>query len=482
MKLLRKDDTLGEYHLNELCITLSPDTFLFGEKGFLINKYTKEKQNELLSTFLHEYYHYIHNFSTISGFRTFFLFQDLLSLFSNVVSPSGIVKSNILKNSNFKKNYNEITAEWKFTQGDYKLSPSINKNGVLDIKILNIKETIENRTYFSTHISRENIALELEITDSEKTKYNYSINLGESIIDEGICYEIDRLIALKIDFDKKIITKLNNAPLFPYLLLNKIGEYLVPSGIESYPLIACAKLALLTTNPGKCLVQTLKDFNKLKSMIKNDDDILNHLWKQIKDHFNQVVNVILTNDLPNLNERHKNRGLLEIAIQYISDLYSDLLSRRQKNPFFDITPYRYNACNFLDLSDLINSIIPCAVLQKQNGDFNTLMRDSLYTFTPKEISVYAGYRINELIRPLQSQLHYLRLHLGNTFFVESSVDSNNYCPFYTCCDLPFRKESNTVCKYEPWKNYRSNDETCWYGTAVASVIGLVNVYEIKRRN
>src|SRR5438309_1293150 len=76
---------LGSYTPHEFCIEMSAEHPLVDAKQSRIHPIPAET----LSTFVHEYIHYLQNVSTVSGFAGYHATQQLLALFSATVDKTG---------------------------------------------------------------------------------------------------------------------------------------------------------------------------------------------------------------------------------------------------------------------------------------------------------------------------------------------------------------------------------------------------------
>ena len=80
-KMVRKSYDSPFYLPNHFIICLDSETpFLVFEADE-----TNRQDNKFLSIFVHEYWHYLHNITTVSGFKSFAFTQHLLYLFSETI-------------------------------------------------------------------------------------------------------------------------------------------------------------------------------------------------------------------------------------------------------------------------------------------------------------------------------------------------------------------------------------------------------------
>ena len=70
--------------------------------------------------------------------------------------------------------------------------------------------------------------------------------------------------------------------------------------------------------------------------------------------------------------------------------------------------------------------------------------------------------------------HYQKAHwLKSTKEIEKIEKSK--CPFFSCCNLSYRKTHEKICAEKPWRifevSFNSDKQYCWYGQAVGEFKG-----------
>ncbi len=481
MRLNRKDNTAGIYHTNQFCITLPPMTTMFDESGLIFNALQTISDKKTYSSFVHEYFHYVHNLSTVSGFMTFLIFQSLLSEFWKCLREDGSSKGSNDFSDDDNRIFRELINELTFYNGDVEPIGITADDNIVEMNVINITETSKARKIYGKDIIRDIIIIKFHVKfDTGQTK-DIDFQLGDAAIDEGLAYEIDRFVAAEID-DKGRSSITDDAPPFPYSVLRILSEHLVPSGMPIISRLACAKLSLLSVNPAKMLIMLLKDYEKIKGVdgFDKENQILSKLWANAQEGATQAINTIINTEIPGFLEMHEGRGIIEDSIKALSDLYKKLLQARLKDPFYDLKPFDKNNCDIPQLTAFMKNVAPCSVIQQRKGCHSKLERDILLSFTPEYRSP-KGYSLNNVLSPLHAQMHFLLQHLSISNFEESVRHRRNCCPFYTSCNLPNRKKKASLCLREPWKTYKSKNDNCWYGTAVASTLGKTQVLSIKNQ-
>lgn len=460
----RRHIELGSYSPHELCIEMSAEHALVDVNGNRV-----DPPAETLSTFVHEYFHYLQNVSTVSGFAGYHAMQQLLALFSHTVDGSGkSAGSSTLGGENIRR-LRELVGYLDFLDGD--AGP---ENAELK-RVTNAKKT-ERELPFGKGVARlSEVTVECEVQTAEGSTERRKLQLGLCAIEEGLAYEIDRVVAT-VDGGSAS----QNAPSFPYLILRCLGEYFSP-GIDRYSLVACGVLSLLTNDPAGALVDALRDLGERRSQGAEASEALAHVQESLRESRVRAISAVLE-DVEGLRKMHAKRGVAEGAMEHVTGTFSSLLIRRLEDPLWDVRPFAGAGLDHGGLTALLHGVEPCLVIQRlpdkddHPDDSDRPQHDFMLAFgKPGEASKNMTRR---MVPVLQCQLHYVDVHLDGDEFVPSSEVSQDdaTCPFYRSCTLQLRRDHAQACKQSPWRIYGlSKEKTCWYGAAVAATLGTVKV-------
>lgn len=463
-----KDDTLGCYYSNAFCITIGEDTKLFDRT----NPRPEIKSLDDLSIFIHEYWHYLTNISTIQGFKDFRLWQALLVPFSKTLqSPAtGEVNTSLLSSGDNVLAISLVDFIL-LTYGDTQPKECFDYSKVNDFKItnVNIYQRVINIEGTDNNVTEAILDLDI-FTNCDILKAHFS--LGSIAIQEGLAYHIDRMVSSSGNSS-------TDAPPFPYLVLSKLGSFYLGRDLSNIELTHLSTLSLLTNDPPDSLIKLFTLYSDLSLICLGVEWKMNHLWENIVKKEYECLLPLAIDDLDELKTLFVGRGLIEYAINYISDSYKYLLRKRLESPFFDLYAFTLDkSLLFRELTNITENILPCDTIQEEQGNVDDLCKDFLVSFGNQSIWNNTGFKPTDFLRTLQCQLNFIQAHLRTTGF-ESSATATDKCPFYTVCDLPIRKSNNLICKEKPWQTYNLlKGNSCWYGTAVASSIGLVTVNKL----
>jgi hypothetical protein len=463
---LHRHAELGAYTPHEFCIEMSADHPLVDETGTRVDPIPAET----LSTFVHEYFHYLQNVSTVSGFAGYHATQQLLALFSATVDKSGRSAGSACFDSTQNDKLAQIRVYLDLLEGD---------EGPDDVALESVRKVDAHRRTlpFGSGVAfLSEVTLTCDVQNSYGEHRDELVLLGLCIIEEGLAFEIDRIVA---GIDGQPVD-LDAALSFAYLVLRMLGEHLAP-GIDRRDLIACGVLALLTNDPAGILIKEIRDFGQRRAQGASRQDALAAVEEATRESRVESINIILK-DVEGLKKMHAERGMAATAMERVGEIFGVLLQQRLEDPLWDVRPFIADELDQQALTNLLESVEPCLVRQRlpdnedDPEDEDRPEHDLMLAFgkpgeATREMTKHA-------VPVLQCQVHYVTTHLPEDEFIASrDVEPEEAaCPFYRSCRLQLRRDHAKTCKDAPWEIYeRSVDNTCWYGAGVAATIGTAVV-------
>lgn len=468
-RIRRRQAAEGAYYPDAFSIRIESDPPLINPATLAM----RTDDAEDFSTFVHEYWHYLQNLTTVAGFSSFESFHDLAARFHEtlVQNADGTSVGSAALAGAHGQAVEELLEIMKARQGN-DCPDEIDPQDVDTFEVVGV--TIDDyaltRNGQQVLLGRVRLAMRVRLDDGTET--DVEMLFGQLCVEEGIAYEIDRMVA----GGGPGTPAADNAPAFPYFVLRELAQAHSAVDIHRIDLVALGTLALLTTDPAANFLDMLDDFGARRIAGETAAQAFDGIWQALRPHSEQVINLIIDHDLPSIVAAYQGRGLLEHATEYLAENYTNLLRRRLQDPFFDIHPFANNNLNRPALEQLFHQTLPCDTIQSLPGDGHVVTRDLLVTFgVPPERWARLGYRPSDFLRTLECQVDYLFAHLSNSGFL-ASADAESRCPFYTVCGLPLRRNHPAVCWEEPWRAFDpAQPHHCWYGTAVASTLGIVAV-------
>jgi hypothetical protein len=446
--------TLGLYDLHKLLIRLGPDVKLVGDD----DKPTPNPSARVLSIFAHEYFHYLHNFSTVAGFATFEIVQQLLAIFSITLDDSGVSTGNSELTVDQIGIYGDCLERLRSLYGD----PLPNFGTVISLTATGVVESKERVAGVDVHVAK--VSWRIQCMDGP---HDVESRLGYLAITEGIAYESEDMLLRQTTAPAPWAA---SVPLYPYSVLRALGTLLAPSAPRE-SLVRLAVLALCFNRPGAALATSLRRYEFERKTGASDSEALTRVLALTEEYRSACLTTIVERSLPELHAMHAGRGLGEAACKTVSRITRDLIGRRRGDPFFDLAWAQAGSVDLSAFQRLIHELVPCDIVQEHAGNEEQPRRDRLYTFGAGE-AVTDRFSGTESIGAHHAQLSMLFAHLMSAGFRESA-HARSKCPFYTSCPHDRRIQCPGDCAERPWSAFSTTEQTCWYGAAVGSTLGTV---------
>ncbi|XXY16769.1 hypothetical protein WME88_51890 [Sorangium sp. So ce216] len=399
---------------------------------------------------------------------SFVLAQQLVAALSNTMAPDGTSRGSAALSQDQAEALHQRLALNNFIEGSFDASPPPSEE-VIDFRVVSVDVEPVSFPLPGGNCDRTRVNLTCDVETASGCE-RAEFQLGLLAIEEGIAYEIDRMIALRAG------NRNDDAPAFPYLVLRRFAEVHGPDQLPRVVLVACAILALLTTDPPKTLFLVLEHLSKGssprdKTLTVSMARLLDDVVEATKQNRENGASAVLK-DLHSIVDMHRDRGLAEHAANHLVQLYSSMLRRRMRTPFWELEPFLNNEADPARLASLIARNLPCDFVQEREGEGDQPERDALLRFGPEEVD---GVDLNaalDAVRTLQCQLHMFEEHRQNDGLAPSA-NIVARCPFYTSCDRDLRRLHADVCNRAPWQIYSLRQkDACFYGAAVAGLLGM----------
>jgi len=466
MTLRNQIDAAGTYNPNHFLITLDH------ESRFINLNLPSKVDNQHLHVFLHEYWHYLQNISTLSGYKAFDFTQHILPIFSKTLMTmkNGISAGSSLLNADDKKSLETLLNLQVCLDGEGAPTDDMLNDYEVDFAIDKIEVINDERMLYGRKVPNHFLRLDCICSWPNGRTNKETMHLGSWAIEESIAYIVSKQIYA---LDKRQSDDLE-LPVFPYRVVEKLFDYILGPREQQWMVdSALATMALLTTHPGVDILQLAEAY---KTEIKSESppEALRKVKAKHKGSMSSIVKTVQNKELPSLRRMHKGRGYSEGAINYIADVFSKAFNLRMSNPLFDIETVLPNV-RMNALLAMQKAYPPCDVLQRNSEHDDSLPRDTIFSFSP---SVKGILGPSDYIRSLHAQQDYMFAHLNmDGSFKKSSQCQPHMCPYYFCCTLDPRRNESKICLTSPWLAYDpTGNESCWYTNGVAATLGNVNIY------
>ncbi len=443
------------YHRHQFCIELPPEVSILDEDGHI----KTGLDGNTLSVLAHEYYHYLHNLSTISGYASYELYQTAVAIFSATLDSDARCHPERLtsqQTSTLTTTHRALT----LMEGGSKFPPA--PSPVINATIQQIERHSE--IVGETQVAIVTVIWEIERRDG--TRKLERLALGSYFIEEGINYLLEEFVlqreATFTESDPRAVR------FYPYRAYRTICTSLSPL-ISPLAAVRLGILALSSSMPGAALVDALSAYSELRAGGSTDDEACRGVAASMHARVKHITERIRTENSVQLASLLEGRGHLESGMAFVASTFQDLLSRRLTDPWFDLSWCSTGAS--LDINELMSfmaTVVPCDVIQRRPG-VEAFARDRMFTYMNNGAASHNG------IVALHSQMKFFWAHFGTPGVFFPDVEAK--CPFFTSCELSLRRDDPDVCARRPWER-SVLPNTCWYGTAVLGTIGLVQIRNV----
>jgi hypothetical protein len=291
-----------------------------------------------LSTFIHEYTHFIQDFTTIKGLENIYLVYDRLRGYCHQI---------------YDNNTNFITLPLNIQIPNHRYMMQIQNEswgtGCRINKINKILNIYEEHVQFDSNA----IAQQPGLANFKKIKLNVDTNKGNVDLEFGTLAIMEGMSHLMETFlNPKYVT---NAPDYPYNIAQKFAQHICPN-ITNEMIFALCDIALQTSVPGYSFYSMLLDIQK--DNINNADNI----YEKFKDVFETWTKEELKKPKNIVNVAKKLSTLIKgnFAKQYktwVENLFNRAINLRTNNPNFFLKIIRggqFNQNN--DFIDFVNKV------------------------------------------------------------------------------------------------------------------------------
>lgn len=447
-----RSQLFGEYLMNQYYFKV----FTGQDKPLPINQQLLQHQH--METILHEYIHYIHEISTQIGtlsllyavtYRSILSyyvekrpdssgFQDNISL-QHVKTLEGIQETiGAMMGDDFSEVDGPITAIKGYELFKY------------DIEIPH-----------GTGLVNKQIEIPVLIIDDNGKEKN--LEFSKFFLYEGLAYELEKIF--QINARGKCT---DDADGTEYTVLRYFAELLAP-GASLPAILTIASFALSYVNCGAMFVSYMKYLTTAGDRGETESQCLARLKERVQGEYKER-NGLLEGVLEEIDDAYRGRSSLYAAFQSIKQQYIDSYKARIQNPSFEVDMVINH-----DIDGLLTIVPPCDYWYVFT-DADEYMRD--YAGTSK-VHQAAGLDVAEAHHVLIAQVHYSNVLFYNAIGKLNTIgpgDEAVRCPFYTACNLKFRKENPGICNSKPWEtyglSYHSDKRYCTYGSGVLQTKGI----------
>lgn len=434
---------IASYLPESQIITLSKDFPALSDPDELVG-FTNPEQ---FAFFFHEWIHFLHNISTISGFSLFctqvILWSNFRWSMDNRDVSKGSTEMDLAHIENNKNFFSYILSnrEWhKFGLANHIKTDDLSFE---EAHLQGMK--IVNHSVICTSL------IKCTINHAEN---QYNLDIGVLEILESAAYMLE----------SKCLKAMNGTPqpaaFYPYHLIKGLAGKMAPS-LNEDEIICCMLASLQSNDPPNALFKLLQE-SEYQDVNSRYERLVSHVKKQlteqdkiIRDSLNQIQSLFPV-DEPMGN-----------FIKLTLDRIVRNLNHRKEDPFFELNIIKDIAKNTASMNEIIRNYGGCTIIQKRHDDNEKPQCDIMYDFLLPENteSVLFGSKM------LRACFHFIFLHYrpsGEIVKTEKiDLSQRNKCPFYTVCCSSLRVNHSSICAESPWQSMNIIDnKDCYYAAAV----------------
>lgn len=437
--------SLGLYFTDHAIIRLSHDASFWVEDN--------EPTLDRLAVFIHEYAHYLHNFSTGAGVYGFIATLRLLALFMSTVGEDGASIGSTALAPEAAAEFDGV-ARWRRHIAGAQLAPmGMASISWSDLQVGEIKRISENIPLASQILDVKSANVTLKLGRSE-TAPVADFALGAHVLMEGLAWEIERVLFIS---EGRGAAQLDiTVPAWPYKIPRVIFEQVAGTALSSEMMAKVLLLALQSTDPGDAFIELAQVF-KDNVEGRSHAEIVGALQKTVCD-FLSAKKESLFSAWKLDADRFSSRPPLHRAFTAMLGWAREYLELRTTSPFFEVDLVSTTDRNAL--VGMLKAFPPCPIIQETGPLSHELELILLSEQSPDQGQV-------QDLAIAQSLLHFAARHIGAREIVPTSRAQEGACRFWGACKLPLTSSAPQICQRRPWESFKPADaECCWYASAV----------------
>jgi hypothetical protein len=351
------------YLPNQFLIVIDSDPpYISREMGKLV------PESLQLHVFAHEYWHYLHNLSTVAGFQSFAITQHHVAAFGAAKAFSAAKEGQEAPNT--EDGRARMNVEYAL-YGDPEPQDWSGIGIAEPIAVTGLDEQHDTAQYRASLVPLHHVVVQLEGRTKDGATHPGSMLLGAIALYESVAAYIENHVLASKGQGAD-----DSLPSIPYRVAPLIAQHIVGEH-HPYYAAALATLALLDTRPGKAFLDLTRRFRDERRSGRSEVEALDVVVAESQERRNAVCDLVLTQDLPELERINAGRGLSDYAVRYYGSIFRALLELRRRDPLFDLHILLGNPDG---LFILFKNVDPCNVLQRYRGGDDDVGRDEIFGF------------------------------------------------------------------------------------------------------
>lgn len=416
---------------------------------------------------VHEYVHYLHNTSTVSGLHLFVANLWLLRSFLHFTDRYGHVSGGRNPGKE-ERHWLNVGRDWllalwgrdSWSDGERPRSVKVWRFGPAQPTVL----TLDLRG--SAH-SVDLVSIDVD-ADCEGGKAAAGrVDVGYDLISEGVAYEVDREVrrangAPEWELDRRTED-------YPYLFYRALVERWVGRSTRPLERIEVGVYALLTSSPAATLLELCTALRTETEGVSTHaglpDSVASLVLKQFQAKAMDCINKTLHPELEALSVG----GDIQVAAQELRALFQAGFSLRTINPILE-NNFLSGPLTAEQLTYIIgHRLLDHCVLQEGPSGIGRL------EWIGSGIAGWDQKGVEALAR-LQAATHFARLHLTRAGdFAKTAQLSGTRCLFSGACKVERTGGMPEACRTRPWMKFMdagADNRLCWYAGGVKALANV----------
>jgi len=421
----------------------------------------RQLQRENYPVMLHEYLHYLQDLGTMAGQACLFYHIMTQSLFTKLAKPGMTTSVSLGSDEPYHaaNSYYNSKIFIRTLEGCGRLPVKMHQIEKIRTKSVELKALRADKWITKTINIPEISYVQRDI----KGDIRETIRFGSFYLYEGMAYEVDQIVSQRAN---RVATRYGTAT--EYTVMRNVARYYMPD-MEPRTMVSLAIMALQYMDCGATFIRFVMEVRKYTKKGMTQQAVVEMLKPDVRKHLKQYFDEFNA-QIDNYRSIFFGRTSLYRAISMVGDTSISQYRKRMTHPCFEVD---------LIFEDKIDRLLS----EVQLCDFMYIFKAQPgHTEDPEFNRDFIGTAMKDMdtsiaMKVLTAFDHYACVHtVQHTEKIESRHSEVTECPFYTTCDLTYRKEHAEICRNKPWRIYElqhNNDqEYCWYGRGVLETKGL----------
>ena len=453
-------DIAGHYKTNLALIALSrPYSFWHPANESTLDRWC---------IFAHEYSHFLHNFSTVSGLHDMIIHLRLTRYFRNTVGTDGNSRGMAALNDEERAEVGKWLRWREHLRGTLRpFDPEYHRTDV-QIRINSTwhsRESLNFSTQPHLPLPLEDSYVSFAVWSQTTPKEECEVLFGSWHIMEALAYEIERTIFKANEADVALIDTRTDT--YPYKLGRLLFHHLSKQQPAQTVMTRVCLMALQSSDPGAAFIELATEFGKRPAgepdhvTLKRFEDIT---LREFRRTFASLTHLTLH---PEFNLFGSGTGPVAAALATLSDMSQRYIDLRAKDHFFELNLFEH-VLDRAHFHQLLQSYPPCPIVHEADfGHPPEFFNLSLTDLSGKAVEALCAY---------QAFGQFMQSHLRSDGFVATARCPPRRCIFFGACAAPQATHAPHLCQTKPWSAFDPNDLTgCLYAAAVSAARGRADL-------